>query len=381
MFRSVLLTAMQGLIVKKFMEMDGQGSSFLLTGSGKIYAWGYNGGGFLGLGNKTTYYEPQLICSGCGCKFCDISVGYYHVLALKDDGNVLSWGCNIAGALGNCSYITTCSPVTVCGGYTFCYIFASYFTSYGILTNGCGLSWGCGNQGQLGDGTAASDSCFPVYICCNYQYCKIVGGQYNGYGLKTDGKLVSWGRQICGALGNNAITDVIICIPQNVCCDYCYTDVAATYDRAAIAIRTDGCAYSFGHGLCYQTGLNTTSYTSNPSPVCCNYQYCYIHASLVTHSVVAIKTTGQAVGWGENICGNLGVGSCGNKQIPTSICCNCSFSCIFQGSYFATHGITTSKQVLSWGELCYHSALDGNCSPHISTVPVSACSSYLSMMS
>jgi len=72
----------------------GSGFSVALTENGEIYSWGSNSGGRLGINNSNglSYFLPQKIFIPNKEKIKQISVGYDHVLALTENGGVYTWG-------------------------------------------------------------------------------------------------------------------------------------------------------------------------------------------------------------------------------------------------------------------------------------------------
>ncbi|XP_077014348.1 RCC1 and BTB domain-containing protein 2 isoform X2 [Tamandua tetradactyla] len=93
----------------------GQMCSMAVADTGKVYVWGYNGNGQLGLGNSGNQPTPCRIAALQGIRVQRVACGYAHTLVLTDEGQVYAWGANSYGQLGtgnksNQSYPT---PVTV----------------------------------------------------------------------------------------------------------------------------------------------------------------------------------------------------------------------------------------------------------------------------
>jgi alpha-tubulin suppressor-like RCC1 family protein len=79
--------------------------SYAVTDTGELWAWGAKSNGVcpLGHGENNTCPLPKPIESLRGIKVDAVAVGYFHTLALADDGGVYAWGDNDAaksGALG-----------------------------------------------------------------------------------------------------------------------------------------------------------------------------------------------------------------------------------------------------------------------------------------
>ena len=63
-----------------------------------LLSWGSNAYGQLGQGNITNYSSPKQV--GSLTTWSTISAGFYHTIATKTDGTLWSWGKNQLGQLG-----------------------------------------------------------------------------------------------------------------------------------------------------------------------------------------------------------------------------------------------------------------------------------------
>ncbi|WMJ16495.1 hypothetical protein RA955_18125 [Geobacillus proteiniphilus] len=79
-----------------------------------------------------------------------------HVLVLKKDGTVWSWGDNNAGELGDGTTVNRNSPVQVKGLTDVVAIAAAPNYSMALKRDGTVWTWGSNQYGQLGNGTAAT---------------------------------------------------------------------------------------------------------------------------------------------------------------------------------------------------------------------------------
>ncbi|XP_025067554.1 RCC1 and BTB domain-containing protein 2 isoform X2 [Alligator sinensis] len=89
------------LVNKKVIEVTcGSHHSMVLTSDGEVYAWGYNGNGQLGLGNTGNQPTPCRIAALQGIRVQQVACGYAHTLVLTDEGRIYAWGANSYGQLG-----------------------------------------------------------------------------------------------------------------------------------------------------------------------------------------------------------------------------------------------------------------------------------------
>jgi alpha-tubulin suppressor-like RCC1 family protein len=133
--------------------------------SGTLRAWGLGGNGQLGNGTTQTSTVPIKVKLPAGTKVTSVRAGCFHSLALTSTGQVLAWGFNAVGQLGNGS--TTDSdtpvPVSVAAGITVAGIAAGDLHSLALTSTGQVWAWGFGLQGELGNG-ATNSSDTPVMV-------------------------------------------------------------------------------------------------------------------------------------------------------------------------------------------------------------------------
>ncbi|KAM0728094.1 RCC1 and BTB domain-containing protein 1 [Formica fusca] len=99
---------------KKVVHIScGQTSSMVVTDNGEVYGWGYNGVGQLGIGNYVNQMTPSRVGSLIGVVIIKVVCGYAHTLALTDEGKLYVWGGNSYGQLGIGNKTNACNPVLV----------------------------------------------------------------------------------------------------------------------------------------------------------------------------------------------------------------------------------------------------------------------------
>ena len=148
--------------------------------------------------------------------FTQVSAGFRHVLALRSDGSVWSWGDNSYGQVGRSC--TTCSPRPVNGlTGTFTQVLARGDTSFALRSDGTVWAWGLDDQGQLGNGGTSPDSCnVPgtfAALTCSLVPRQVTGldnvvavsaGWRHSMALKRDGTVWTWGSDFYGQRGDGS---------------------------------------------------------------------------------------------------------------------------------------------------------------------------------
>lgn len=181
------------------MGVDGNHVVALKT-DGSLWTWGYNNsGGQLGAGAVGSQSSPIQTVAG-GTDWVCGSAGYTHTVAVKSDGSLWTWGGNIGGQLGDNTTVNKSSPIqTITGGAT--WRSASAGTSFTGATKSDGTlwMWGINSAGQLADGTTTHRSSPVQTIAGGTNWKQISCGFGQAAAIKTDGTLWVWG--VGGDLG------------------------------------------------------------------------------------------------------------------------------------------------------------------------------------
>ncbi|XP_023517857.1 ultraviolet-B receptor UVR8 [Cucurbita pepo subsp. pepo] len=82
-----------------------------LTTDGKLYGWGWNKFGQVGVGDNVDHCSPKQINFPSDQKVIQISCGWRHTLAVTDKQNVFSWGRGTNGQLGHGESVDRNAPL------------------------------------------------------------------------------------------------------------------------------------------------------------------------------------------------------------------------------------------------------------------------------
>lgn len=127
--------------------------SMALTWDGKVYTWGYNAFGQLGLGHTSTKFLPKEVIS-LPKPAVSISTSGMHSLAILEDGTQWAWGLNSGGMLGDGTTTPRSSPVQVVGALAKVIdITAARYHTLALHGDLTVHAWGDNSGGQLGEGT------------------------------------------------------------------------------------------------------------------------------------------------------------------------------------------------------------------------------------
>ena len=154
-------------------SVTGQNADVLLalTADGRLYSWGSNDWGELGLGTAGSSGAkalPTLVSALADKTILNMATSGYHVVALADDGKQWTWGLGVNGQLGDgisgnepgqSYYHHAATPIASATGMTSLLDVAvgTYHTA-ALNADLTYVAWGSNIGGQLGDGTTQERS-------------------------------------------------------------------------------------------------------------------------------------------------------------------------------------------------------------------------------
>jgi alpha-tubulin suppressor-like RCC1 family protein len=245
--------AVYGFNLYNKIAAGANGHSLAIDSNGQVWGWGLNTSGQLG-DNSTTSRRTPVSIAGSPKTFCHIHAGNVHSVAIDKNGRAWSWGDNSLRQLGDGSFSTKCTPVSVAGTpKTFCNISTGTGHLHTAVIDQYGEAWGWGyNQfGALGDGTI-SLRCTPVAVYGGKTFCKISVGHYYTVALDNNGKAWGWGYNTAGQLGDG--TKICRCTPVSVAgTTKTFCEIYAGADHT-VALDNNGKAWGWGNRQFRQLG-------------------------------------------------------------------------------------------------------------------------------
>src|SRR3989337_2082735 len=299
----------------KYFAVDGAGNAssietqtYVIAG-GDVLAWGDNQYGQLGDG---TFIDSSIpIRASVFVDVVEVSGGDFHTIILRKDGTVWAWGGNNAGQLGDGTNIDSPVPVQVSGLANVIAVDGGISHSIALKTDGTAWTWGLNNFGQLGDGTQI-DSTVPVQVSGLTGMVGIAGGRHHSIALKNDGTVWTWGRNNNGELGDG--TTINRTTPVNVSGLSNVVAAIAGANPHSLALKGDGTVWAWGRNSEGQLGNGTTIDSLVPLQVN-GLANGAANAAGVYHSI-ALMNDGTVWTWGSNINGELGDGTFINSPVP-----------------------------------------------------------------
>jgi hypothetical protein len=271
----------------------GNSHALALLRSGNIVGWGYNFYGQLGDQTQVLRVVPSATTyPGC---FVAIAAGYYHTLALRSDGTVWASGYGELGSVGDgttAAYHTT--PIQVPGLTDVVAIRAVGYTSFALKSDGTVWAWGYNVFGQVGDGSGVQRNS-PVQVTGLTNIRAIAASYYNGYAIRSNGECYAWGRGDLGGIGNGSPVDryspVLITGLTNP------RKIESGDAGWAMALMQDGTLLAWGANTnkVLNTGAGDGAYRYTPEPVLGVFGANNIGSGFVTAHVMGHLTGVTAV--------------------------------------------------------------------------------------
>lgn len=286
--------------------------------SGQLLSWGANDLGRLGDNTIINRCIPiQSVAVGRDWRFVG---GRFGGVAIKSNNTLWSWGYGGVGYLGNNSALSVSSPVqTVSGGSD--WVMAD--TGAGIKQNGTLWNWGPNNNGNLGDGTLVAKSSPVQTVSGGNDWCFVRASLRNRLAIKTNGTLWTWGSNYYGILGTN--DRINRSSPGQTIAGGSDWRTVCSGRYHAIAIKCNGSLWVWGMqqnpdvdliGLKPVLGQgNTVLCILSPTQTItggCDWKQATAGWTLSA----AIKCNGTLWVWGHGLCGGLGTGNTNNASSP-----------------------------------------------------------------
>lgn len=179
-------------------------TSLAIREDGTLWSWGQGTNGQLGTNSIVSRSSPVSVVGGF-CDWCQISAGCGFSLAVRTTGSLWAWGTGTLGQLGDDTATNRSSPVSVVGGFLdWCQASAGQRHSAAVRTNGTLWAWGCNVCGQLGDDSSISRSS-PVSVVGGFtNWCQVSSGDDHSVAIRQDGTVWAWGGNSQGELGDNS---------------------------------------------------------------------------------------------------------------------------------------------------------------------------------
>lgn len=206
-----LMVAAAGVSFANISSIAANGKHSLARANGKVWAWGLNGTGQLGIDPHTTgaLIVPTVV-AGLPNGINGIAAGSAFNYAVDRSGFLWAWGNNLNGQLGNNSTVSTHVPVQVLtapGVPLQNVVQAAAGIQHGLALDSSGnvWAWGYNHFGQLGN-SSARDSLVAVRVLDSTGTAPLANvSEIRAFGsssmARSNGAWYVWGDNSFGQLG------------------------------------------------------------------------------------------------------------------------------------------------------------------------------------
>jgi alpha-tubulin suppressor-like RCC1 family protein len=280
----------------------------------RVYCWGLNDNGQLGIGNRVKRSRPTPVDRPLFFK--QVDGGLYHTCGVTTDNLAYCWGISDYGQLGFGGFTQRTRPTPVTGGLHFLQVNLGSLHSCGLTTDNRAYCWGANYAGQLGNGTTTR-SPRPVPVAGGLRFKKIDVAGYS-CGLTFENAVYCWGGEHL--------------VPTEIPGGIRFSNISA------------GCGVTADHrGYCWQ------GYAA-PQPVPGGLSFA---ALIQAGRICGVTTDHKGYCWGDNFTGALGDGTETDRTAPTAVVGGISFSRVTSGVGYHSCGINTVGRAYCWGHNPY----------------------------
>jgi len=277
----------------------GAGHSLALKTDGSVWAWGRNDFGQSGTGGSTTNV-PAAVLNLSNIKA--ISSSDTHSLALRQDGMVWMWGTG-----GDGTQTTRFTAEQVVGLSDVTAVAAGGSHNVALKADGTVWTWGTNGAGQLCDGTQTSHA-NPAQVPGQTNIRAVAAGSSHTVFLHTDGTVWSCGDNQLGEIGDGTTTNKSV---PTLALGLTNASSISAGGRSTLVARTDGSVWSWGSK---GGGGPFPSFSSTPAPVSGLANITGI--SVGGSHFAALGPAGMLWMWGYNLFGQIGDGSTFDRRDP-----------------------------------------------------------------
>ena len=316
------------------------GHTSVIDTAGKLWQWGYNGYGGLGVNDTTNRYTPVRSSDYGSLVGKTVTAmakpftpeGYPSSLVLTSDGKVHSCGYNGYGQLGqgDTTQRNIFTEVPVLTNVTKIFAGRERYTSYYAITSaGVPYAWGYNNEYQLGNNSTTQlniPTAIAYFVTNSIAVSEIIPTAYGCFAIATNGDLYAWGTTYYGQLGNGAAAGTAVPLPVKVSTNVAMVANSGYDYGSSYLVKTDGTLWVTGYNGYGQLGQNNTtqltSWTQVSSlPLNSGATIAKIIATGTGsyNSAYILSSDGAVYSCGYNGNGNLGVGDATQRNVFTAV--------------------------------------------------------------
>ncbi len=203
------------------------------------------------------------------------------------------------------------------------------YHSLALLGDGKVLAWGDNRHGQLGDnngGRFGAYSALPIQLNFNAGIKAISAGDWHSLAVKDDGTVWAWGNNSSGRLGDGTTENKLVPTKINGLNNMVAVSAGAEH---SLALREDGTVWAWGNNRYGQLGDGSHGFDAGKNkpvqvkgPGGSGFLSDIVAVSAGRFHSMAVKSDGTVWSWGRVYEGQLGEGSSGfdpDRSVPVQV--------------------------------------------------------------
>lgn len=314
-----------------------------ITAAGRLYAWGLNTSGQVGIGSLTSVSSPVLVSGPAATSWSFVRIKNQTSMAITTVGALYAWGNNTLGNLGVGTLGTYSSPVAVQSPAS---------GSWTVASAGLSFSHFIDSQNNFyfaGDGLTYF---YPTTVASIPQqvgtssWTAVSAGDGFSLGITTEGRLFAWGYNLNGEGGRltttNVSTPTLVSGPATTS----WSAIAAA-GQFSLGITSLGALYAWGAGGQGRLGDGTVTSKSSPVKIGSS-SWTAVGAGAGTG--YGIDAVGRLFAWGLNTSGQVGISTLISVSSPVLVSGPASTSWVqVAGGGLHVLAATTTRALYAWG--------------------------------
>lgn len=264
--------------------------------------------------------EYDCVVTTCNDSFSTQSLaGRLTVLPAAAPDAVVSWGNNQSGMMGTGATAWR-EPPRVIPNLNLVEVEGGANVAIGLRADGRVLTWGHQQYGELGNGTYTAAQYTPALVPAIDDVLQVRAGLYHKVVLKRDGTVWGWGFNSWGALADSSYNSRNAPVRARPLTECVRALACGAYHT--LALLSDGRVLAWGYNGEGALGRGTVGGFSNqPQPV---QGLSNVEAIAAAGNLnLALKTDGTVWAWGTNSGGCLGIGQeswvVANSPVPVQV--------------------------------------------------------------
>ena len=334
--------------------------------SGKVFVWGCNESGNLGLGDQRARESPEILPVSKQSAFENFAISKGHTLAINKDLDLLAWGRNAHAQLGLAyasehelkpKLVTSKATSTITQICTGGHAYEHQGHTICRTDSGSVYSWGWNAFGQLGLGDITKHVSTPNRLFA-LEKPKVARhfacGQYNTAAIVERNRMgpYTWGPNYSGQLGHSYfdLGPVKSPVRMEIFKTTKFVQICSGYNHMA-ALTEKGVLYTWGSNTHGQLETGDTKDRSKPTQITFQGSSSVRAICVGAFSSFAVTEDNTTYAWGYNEGSELGLGEGYNRNSPQAIhgLQGKTIDSLVCGAYH-TFAVDDTRGVHAWGQ-------------------------------